>query len=340
MTEEISAPLATLAIIAYNQEGVIREAIEGAFTQTYSPLEIILSDDCSPDGTFEVMQQMAAAYGGPHRVIARQTPQNLRLVPHLDDVMAVASGAFFVAHAGDDISLPDRVARLMATWLDGAGRVMMVHSAAEEMTVDGQPTGVVLHAPEKVWDQPTGATFIRDQGCVMGSTAGWDRRVFDHFGPLGPELSSEDRVMPFRATLLGEVVYLKDPLVKYRMGGISGMDARSDTEEFLYGLFHRLRKWISEIDRHILARFGEMEYPEKVEIEATCRRRGPLMELRVTLAEAGYLKRLMLGPCALVLGLRNRSFEPMKHWLQYLLDKPYIAFARYRAASRVGQLKE
>lgn len=47
-------PLVTFALFAYNQEQYIREAVEGAFSQTYKPLEIILSDDCSRDRTFEI----------------------------------------------------------------------------------------------------------------------------------------------------------------------------------------------------------------------------------------------------------------------------------------------
>ncbi len=49
MTQEATAarPLVTFALFAYNQEQYIREAVEGAFSQTYEPLEIILSDDCS-----------------------------------------------------------------------------------------------------------------------------------------------------------------------------------------------------------------------------------------------------------------------------------------------------
>lgn len=41
--------LISFVLIAYNQERFIREAVEGAFSQTYSPLEIILSDDASSD---------------------------------------------------------------------------------------------------------------------------------------------------------------------------------------------------------------------------------------------------------------------------------------------------
>jgi glycosyltransferase involved in cell wall biosynthesis len=63
--------LVTFALFAYNQEKYIREAVEGALAQTYEPLEIILSDDCSSDRTFETMREMAATYDGPHQVKAK-----------------------------------------------------------------------------------------------------------------------------------------------------------------------------------------------------------------------------------------------------------------------------
>ena len=41
----------TFVLLAYNQEKYIREAVDGALAQTYHPLKIILSDDCSSDRT-------------------------------------------------------------------------------------------------------------------------------------------------------------------------------------------------------------------------------------------------------------------------------------------------
>nr|WP_298925240.1 glycosyltransferase family 2 protein [uncultured Erythrobacter sp.] len=108
-----SGPLVTFAVFAYNQEKYVREAIEAAFAQTYSPLEIILSDDCSVDGTFAIMQEMAADYTGPHTVTARQSPQNRGLLPHVLDVVRAAQGKYMIVAAGDDISLPQRTDRLV-----------------------------------------------------------------------------------------------------------------------------------------------------------------------------------------------------------------------------------
>ena len=38
-------PLISFILITYNQEDFVRDALDGAFNQTYSPLEIIITDD-------------------------------------------------------------------------------------------------------------------------------------------------------------------------------------------------------------------------------------------------------------------------------------------------------
>lgn len=44
----------TFFLLAYNQERYIREA---ALAQDYPDLEVVLSDDCSTDGTFAIIQE-------------------------------------------------------------------------------------------------------------------------------------------------------------------------------------------------------------------------------------------------------------------------------------------
>lgn len=108
-------PLVTFALLAYNQEKYIREAVEGAFSQTYEPLEIILSDDCSSDRTFEIMQEMTQKYRGPHLVEVRRGSRNIGVAQHFDTVMRLANGTFVVVAAGDDISHADRTALCVET---------------------------------------------------------------------------------------------------------------------------------------------------------------------------------------------------------------------------------
>jgi glycosyltransferase involved in cell wall biosynthesis len=107
-------PLVTFALFAYNQENFIREAVEGALAQTYSPLEIILSDDCSSDDTYNIIQKMAREYKGPHKVVVRQSSQNQGLVNHIAAVIDLSDSEIIVMAAGDDVSLPNRAGALAA----------------------------------------------------------------------------------------------------------------------------------------------------------------------------------------------------------------------------------
>jgi len=51
-------PLLTFALVSCNQEPFVREAVEAALAQSYSPLEVILSDDCSDDRSFAIMEEL------------------------------------------------------------------------------------------------------------------------------------------------------------------------------------------------------------------------------------------------------------------------------------------
>jgi glycosyltransferase involved in cell wall biosynthesis len=107
-------PLMSLLLFAYRQERYIEAAMRSALAQTYQPLEIIVSDDCSPDGTYAVMERIAAEYRGPHRLRINRNPVNLGMGAHYQHVLGMAEGRYLVLAAGDDISEPSRVEEVAA----------------------------------------------------------------------------------------------------------------------------------------------------------------------------------------------------------------------------------
>ena len=129
MTHDVTgAPRISLVLLACNQEAWAADAAASVLAQACEPLEIVLSDDASTDGTFAVLAKAAGEYRGPHRVRARRNERNLGIGAHWNRLVAETSGALLVCAAGDDLSLPHRVARLAAAWDASGGTLDLVAS--------------------------------------------------------------------------------------------------------------------------------------------------------------------------------------------------------------------
>ncbi len=206
-------PLISFMLFAYNQENYVRRAVEAAMAQTYSPLEIILSDDASSDGTFDLMRQMAGEYRGPHQIRLNRNPLNLGIGGHVNRLMELARGELIVVAAGDDISLPNRVEQCWQAYRDSGGTAMSIYSGLILIDENERQQGTVQRPlPPGINDL---ACRIADIG-VCGCSHCWHRSVFDIFGPMIQETVYEDKAIPFRSILLGRILYLDEPLVLYR----------------------------------------------------------------------------------------------------------------------------
>lgn len=213
-------PLVTFAVFAYNQEKYIREAVEGAFSQTYSPLEIILSDDCSSDRTFEIMEEMAARYDGPHRLVLRRNEINLGTAAHFSIAAARSRGDLLVAAAGDDISRVQRVERLIREWL-ARGRPLGITHSNMLRFVDGQPLDTAtLRRPTKVLSAAEVTEKILKGGSMsfFAPTFMYSRDLVEAFPALLGGSIVEDGPMIRRCALVGEFHHIDEPLVYVRSG--------------------------------------------------------------------------------------------------------------------------
>ncbi len=219
-------PLVTFAVIAYNAEKFVREAVEGAFAQGYTPLEIILSDDCSADHTFALIKKMAEEYRGKNHIVLNQNEINLGIGGHVNRIMELAKGEYIIIAAGDDISVPERTERIMEVFSSCNRNIRAVFSDCIELDGYGKEQGIVSAKPPERFTELPEMCRHKFRG-ITGATNAWHRSVFDAFGPMGENIVFEDRVIAFRAALLGEICHIPLPLVRYR---------RHDTNTV--GMFH------------------------------------------------------------------------------------------------------
>jgi len=99
--------LISCIIPVYNGERYLREALDSILAQTYRPLEIIIADDGSADGTAVI----AADYGNQVRYLFQS---NAGTAAACNSGLRVAQGEFIAFLAVDDLWHPEKLARQMS----------------------------------------------------------------------------------------------------------------------------------------------------------------------------------------------------------------------------------
>jgi glycosyltransferase involved in cell wall biosynthesis len=210
----------TILFLAYNQQDFVAQAAQSCLDQLGEPLEIILSDDCSTDNTYAILQQVARQYSGPHRVVVRQNHKNLGIADHYNTLVELAQGRLLVTAAGDDISHPKRAQTLYRAWQDTGCKLDLIASYAQSIAHDGQATGKTIKVDQLAkWKDA--ADWCAKRPYVVGATHAFTKRIWSEFGPIASDTPYEDQIVALRALCLGGAQTLKEPLIDYRAGGVS-----------------------------------------------------------------------------------------------------------------------
>lgn len=244
MTES-SRPLVSMLLIAYNQQHTIRAAIDAAFAQDHSPLEIVISDDASGDDTFAVMQAKVAAYTGPHRVILNRNARNLGIGAHLSHAASLCRGELLVVAAGDDISLPQRCRSVADAWLAAGRQPDLIAAPLQDIDADGHVHATIV--PSDLGRYRDLRDWVAERPHVIGAAQAWTRRLFERFGPLPEGIVAEDLIMVFRAIGAGGAISLREPLVQYRRGGISRRVRAGSAQEVIDRVLRNNRHALVEL---------------------------------------------------------------------------------------------
>ncbi len=106
----MTEPLVSVVIITYNSSRYLLETLDSIYGQTYENIELVISDDHSPDDTVALAESWIAQHG--HRFancILRAGQENLGITGNVNAGIRQASGHYVKLLAGDDLLLPDAI---------------------------------------------------------------------------------------------------------------------------------------------------------------------------------------------------------------------------------------
>ncbi len=210
------APTVSVALITYNHERFIADAIRSVLGQTLSDLELVVVDDGSTDRTPEVV----ASFRDPRLVSIRQSNRGPSAA--WNRAIQAARGRYLAIMSGDDLCRPERLAIQVQEYARGNPRVLF--SDVDFIGEDGGPARAGHHAEGAFDVTPhTRAQIIRrffDRGNFLNLiTCFTELRILrEEPGPFNPlNFGQQDFDLWIRLIKRYDFAFLSERLVGYRI---------------------------------------------------------------------------------------------------------------------------
>lgn len=201
-------PLVSVVIATYNMGRYLPETINSVLAQTYSPLEIIVVDDGSTDGTGDIVARWQ------EDVRFRYIQQsNLGQQAAKNRGVAEASGEFIAFLDADDRWQPTKLERQIPLF-EGGAVVGVVYTGTALIDEHGHGIGRRSVACPQGWvtEALLKENFVSFSGAVVS------RQALDRCGPFDESLSmSIDYDLWLRISTEFEFRYVDEPLLEYRI---------------------------------------------------------------------------------------------------------------------------
>jgi len=213
-------PVATMVLMSYNQADVISESIKALLDQECEPVEIMISDDCSSDKTWDRIVEAVSGYDGPHIIRLNRNRENLGLIKHYNKCFSMASADIVIVCGGDDISLPTRAKKIIDKFNET--NALLVFSDVDKYALNHRSlANQILISPPKFYNKRSAYIGAKSIALYVGASAAYHKDLFVKYGYIEDDSVYEDLILGFRASLEDRVEMINEKLVQYRIGGIS-----------------------------------------------------------------------------------------------------------------------
>ncbi|MBF1991531.1 glycosyltransferase family 2 protein [Fischerella thermalis] len=108
INSQSQTPLVSIITPTYNRPDYLKQALKSAISQTYQNIEIIVSDNCSPENP----QAIVESFNDP-RIRFSRNETNLGMLPNTIKAFKMARGKYVAALLDDDLWEEDFLAKLV-----------------------------------------------------------------------------------------------------------------------------------------------------------------------------------------------------------------------------------
>lgn len=215
-------PKISIIIATYNGAAYLREQLDSIIAQTLTADEIIIQDDCSSDGTAEIIQ----SYSSNLPIKFFKNSENLGYIRNFESAIAKAQGEFIAICDQDDLWVPEKLERLM----EKIGTKSLVYADSKLIDSDGNPMGQTLSEKlrNRFIEAPSPLCFVYDN-CVSAHAILLHRSLLQHLFPFPKHLYFDAWIAACAASQKG-IGYVDEPLVGYRQHASNTLSVHHKTK--------------------------------------------------------------------------------------------------------------
>ena len=240
-------PRISVFITSFNQKDYLREAIDSVLNQTLPPWEIIVVDDCSTDGSQELIQNYAARY--PELIKPIFHHKNTGVAQSRIDALEAVNGDYVTYVDGDDRFRPTKIEKEYAA-LCRNRKASIAFSNTHYMTPEGHFSEAWIEDEKP----PEGDVFMQTFGRMYPKRSLYRMELVDYqawksIGFHDPNLTIyEDFDMRIRMTKHLQTVYCDEVLSEIRDhgSGLSNSDKKSHIRSLDY-IFQKNRPMLLDL---------------------------------------------------------------------------------------------
>lgn len=240
-------PKISVLMISYNQEQVVGRAMDSLLAQKDYLYEICINDDCSTDGTFDILLEYQRRY--PNLVKPVRNPHNLGIFQNVEARWERPSGDIIYNMSGDDEAGEDYFRQVLEfikqKRIDYKNELFCIYGDYKEIEPDGTS---VIYKNSMV--KTHNALKLKIRKLLSNRSACYSKRVLDRFEKVSDGRSfNAESVQDGQLALFAKRNYYIPVVGNIYYAGI-GISTRMNKEERTTNIVEGYRRFAEFVEQH------------------------------------------------------------------------------------------
>ena len=209
-----------ILLATYNGEKYLREQIDSILNQTYKNIRLIVSDDCSKDGTRKILKEYK---NKDERIKVYYQEKNLGVVKNIEFLLGKVESPYYMLADQDDYWLPEKAEKSLETLKNNNADLVFgdLQVVDENLNTMYESFNDYMLLSRKINKYIDSYKVNYLYNCVTGCTVLAKKETIEKMLPLptNSKYLIHDHWIGLMSSLNGKLSYMPEKYIKYRQHG-------------------------------------------------------------------------------------------------------------------------